>query len=110
MTFAEFVILFSAIFSLGREKTRLQIKREKTRVRDIVDDAKRKKTLNRFQSISKQLKATKTFTRPQSKEEEIFMGHIGIECPSTAKVVRIFTSSTFTGRKDLRLLFIEDLT
>ena len=37
------------------------------------------------------------------------MGNIGIECPSTAKVVRIFTSSTFTGRVDVRLLFIEDL-
>ena len=63
-----------------------------------MEEAKRKKTLSRFQSATKQLKAMKTFEYPRSKEEEVFMGNIGIECPSTAKVVRIFTSSTFTGK------------
>ena len=90
--------MLPAIIGLGREKTRLQIKREKTKVRDILEEDKRKKTLHRFQNVTRQLKATKTFEHPRSKEEEIFMGNIGIECPSTAKVVRIFTSSTFTGK------------
>ena len=92
-------VCFPAIIGLGREKTRLQITREKTKIRreDIAKD-KRKKSLSRFQSAANQLKTMKTFDRPMSKEEEMFMGNVGIEVPSTAKVVRIFTSSTFTGK------------
>ena len=31
--------------------------------------------------------------------EEILRGHLSLDCPATARIVRIFTSSTFTGRK-----------
>ena len=89
---------FSAIIGLGREKTRLQITREKTKIKkETISKDKKKKSLSRFQSAASQLKGMKILDRPMTKEEEVFMGNIGIEVPSTAKVVRIFTSSTFTG-------------
>ena len=55
--------------------------------------------------MASQLKGMKTFNMPMSKEEEVFMGNIGIDVPSTAKVVRIFTSSTFTGKFYLCKMF-----
>ena len=96
-----------AIIGLGREKTRLQITREKTKIkREVITKDKRKKSLSRFQSVASQLKGMKTFNMPMSKEEEVFMGNIGIDVPSTAKVVRIFTSSTFTGKFHLCWRFL----
>ncbi len=33
-----------------------------------------------------------------SATEEVIRGNVTVDCPSTAKIVRIFTSSTFTGK------------
>jgi hypothetical protein len=40
----------------------------------------------------------KKYDGPRTDLDEIYMGNVNVECPSTAKVVRIFTSSTFTGK------------
>lgn len=37
------------------------------------------------------------YDAPKTTEDDILMGNLQMECPTTAKVVRIFTSSTFTG-------------
>ena len=94
---------------MTREKT-MGLRKEKTMglKRDKTMGPKREKTLaiQREKTIfdKSRKKLTQTMGGKQAhapkgafKVDPVFIGDISIECPSTAKIVRIFTSSTFTG-------------
>jgi len=46
------------------------------------------------------------FDGPRRPEDDIYLGNTEKEYPPTARVVRIFTSSTFTGRSTKRVTVI----
>lgn len=94
------------ILGLDRMKTRIQLKREKTRLRK--SDRKPNKSMAKFQQAALKIRASGLkVQRPKTVQDELYMGNMNTECPSTAKVVRIFTSSTFTDTKHERNTLME---
>ncbi|XP_060587443.1 NACHT domain- and WD repeat-containing protein 1-like isoform X3 [Ruditapes philippinarum] len=90
------------ILGLDRMKTKLQLKREKTR-------AKLTQPKGKFvQAAMKVQNKAKKYDGPRTDLDEIYMGNVNVECPSTAKVVRIFTSSTFTDTMHERNTLMEN--
>ena len=85
---------------MERLKTHIRLKREKT-MNAGPDRALKQKghgqALARFKDASHKVQENRTYEKPKTIAEEIIRGHIDVECPSTTRVVRIFTSSTFTG-------------
>ncbi|KAK3084596.1 hypothetical protein FSP39_016054 [Pinctada imbricata] len=88
---------------LKREKT-LGLKREKTvgiqREKTTFDRSRRRLTQSVIRNTD--------FSKDAFKVDRVFVGDMTIECPSTAKIVRIFTSSTFTDTMHERNKWMTD--
>ncbi|XP_053395163.1 uncharacterized protein LOC123524131 isoform X2 [Mercenaria mercenaria] len=90
------------ILGLDRMKTKMQLKKEKTRL-------KMNQPKGKFQQVAIKVQSgAKKHDGPRTELDEIYLGNVTIECPSTAKVVRIFTSSTFTDTMHERNKLMEN--
>ncbi|XP_052800087.1 uncharacterized protein LOC128231374 isoform X2 [Mya arenaria] len=93
------------ILGLDQMKTRYQLKRQKTMAR--MENQRKLVARNRFQLTGQKLFGKDKYTGPRTPDEELYLGNMDIECLSTARVVRIFTSSTFTDTQHERNTLME---
>lgn len=74
----------------------MQIKREKTLI-VRTQDGHKKKTDTKLKLAIMRAKSILDEGALKPSDDHILCGNVSMECPSTAKIIRIFTSSTFTG-------------
>ncbi|KAL4236659.1 hypothetical protein ACF0H5_005044 [Mactra antiquata] len=93
------------ILGIDRLKTKMYLKREKTKNRR---DDNKNKPIRKFQAVASKLYTTaKKREGPMTEEDKIYMGDVTLDCPLPVKIVRIFTSSTFTDTKNERNSLME---
>ncbi|KAH3887306.1 hypothetical protein DPMN_011322 [Dreissena polymorpha] len=98
---AEFEEEVDTILGLDRMKTRHELRREKTLHR-LGERRRSSKALLSFKNAADKITGARKHDTAKTPLDAILQGDLSAECPSTTKIVRIFTSSTFTDTQHER--------